>query len=101
MRKSKRLVVIHSFKCKKTEALYKRGAVNKKFVSFARAAERRLRYLEAATDLNDLYTPPSNRFEALHGDREGQYSISINMKWRICFTWSEIGAENVEIVDYH
>jgi proteic killer suppression protein len=42
-----------------------------------------------------------NSFEALHGDREGQYSISINMQWRICFTWPESGAENVEIVDYH
>ena len=93
--------MINSFKCKKTEALCKNGVVDKKFSSIARAAERRFRYLEAACDLNDLYSPPSNCFEALHGDREGQYSIRINMKWRICFTWSEFGVENVEIVDYH
>ena len=93
--------MINSFKCKKTEALCKHGTVDGKFLSFARAAERRLRYLEAATDLNDLYAPPSNHFEALHGDRAGQYSIHINQKMRICFSWSEQGAEDVEIVDYH
>ena len=93
--------MINSFKCKKTEKLCKDGVVDKKFAGFARAAEIRLRYLEAAQDLHDLRSPPSNRFEALHGDREGQYSIRINMKWRICFTWSEFGADDVEIIDYH
>jgi proteic killer suppression protein len=93
--------VINSFKCKKTEALYKFGTVDKKFENFSKAAEVRLRYLEAAQDLNDLYSPPSNRFKALHGNRVGQYSIRINDKYRICFSWSELGAENVEIVDYH
>ena len=93
--------MINSFKCKKTEGLYKNGSVDKKFSSFARSAEKRLRYLEAATDLNDLSAPPSNCFKALHGDRQGQYSIRINIQWRICFSWSEYGAEDVEIVDYH
>ncbi|MDR0239340.1 MAG: type II toxin-antitoxin system RelE/ParE family toxin [Deltaproteobacteria bacterium] len=93
--------MIISFKCKKTEALYRNGKVDKKFFNFVQRVELRLRYLEAATDLNDLYAPPSNKFHALHGDRVGQYSISINAQWRICFTWSELGAENVEIVDYH
>ena len=94
-------IVINSFKCKKTEALCKFGTVERKFSTFSRAAELRLRYLEAAQDLNDLYFPPSNRFKALHGDRDGQYSIRVNDKFRICFNWSELGAENVEIVDYH
>jgi proteic killer suppression protein len=93
--------VINSFKCKKTEALCRRGAVDKKFSAFSGAAELRLRYLEAAQDLNDLYSPPSNHFKALQGDRDGQYSIRINKKFRFCFTWSESGAEDVEIVDYH
>jgi len=93
--------MINSFKCKKTKALCEDGVVNKKFVSFAGAAERRLRYLEAAQNLNDLRSPPSNQFKALHGNREGQYSIRINEQWRICFTWSELGANDVEIVDYH
>ncbi|EFO28789.1 toxin-antitoxin system, toxin component, RelE family [Roseibium sp. TrichSKD4] len=44
---------------------------------------------------------PSNRFEALSGDREGQFSIRINQQWRICFEWPDDGPENVEIVDYH
>jgi proteic killer suppression protein len=44
---------------------------------------------------------PSNRFEALKGDRAGQYSIRINRQWRICFEWRDDDAHDVEIVDYH
>jgi toxin HigB-1 len=51
--------------------------------------------------LKDLLVPPGNRLEALHGDREGQYSIRINDQWRICFEWQKGDAYNVEIVDYH
>ena len=59
--------------------------------------------LEAATSLDDLTGLPGNRFEALKGDRKGQYSIRINDQWRICFSWNNDapGPENVEIVDYH
>ena len=67
----------------------------------ARKAEQRLMILHLASALEDLREPPSNRLEALRGDRAGQYSIRINRQWRICFRWSEGGAEDVEIVDYH
>ena len=66
-----------------------------------RTAQRKLAILHAAVDLNDLRTPPGNRLEALKGSRAGQHSIRINDQWRICFTWSAAGPENVEIVDYH
>ncbi len=73
------------------------------FEGFRRQAEKRLRVLEAAASLRDLAQLPSNRLEALSGDREGQYSIRINQRWRICFEWPQgaDGPENVEIVDYH
>ena len=64
-------------------------------------AERRLRAIDNAVDLNDLRSPPGNRLEALKGDRAGQHSIRINDQWRICFRWTEAGAEDVEITDYH
>jgi len=64
-------------------------------------ARRKLRQLEIAANLDDLNVPPGNRLEALKGDRAGQYSIRINRQWRICFRWTEAGAEDVEIVDYH
>jgi proteic killer suppression protein len=64
-------------------------------------ALRKLRMLNVANRLEDLKVPPGNRLEALRGDRAGQWSIRINDQWRICFRWSEGGAENVEIVDYH
>jgi proteic killer suppression protein len=57
--------------------------------------------LNRAKTLRDLLVPPGNRLEALHGDREGQYSIRINDQWRICFEWQEGDAYNVEILDYH
>ena len=57
--------------------------------------------LNNAATLMDLRLPPSNRLEALKGDRRGQYSIRVNDQWRICFTWSAGHASRVEIVDYH
>ncbi len=74
-----------------------------RFEAFRRQAEKRLRILDAAVSLRDLAQLPSNRLEALFGDRKGQYSIRVNQQWRICFEWPKEGdgPENVEIVDYH
>lgn len=74
----------------------------KAFSAIQRAAELRLDQLDAATSLSDLRLP-GNRLEALRGDRKGQYSVRINDKWRICFSWlpGSPGPSNVEIVDYH
>ena len=73
------------------------------FSGIERASLLKIDRLEAATTLQDLAALPGNRFEALKGDRKGQYSIRINDKWRICFEWPKgsSGPENVEIVDYH
>ena len=64
-------------------------------------ASRKLDLLDSAVALSDLSVPPGNRLEALRGDREGQHSIRINERYRICFAWLETGANEVEIVDYH
>jgi proteic killer suppression protein len=66
-----------------------------------RATLRKLFVLDNAARLEDLRVPPGNRLEALKGDRAGQYSIRINEQFRICFTWREGNAYEVEIVDYH
>jgi toxin HigB-1 len=75
----------------------------KAFSNIERAAHLKLDRLEAAVSVKDLSALPGNRFEALKGDRKGQYSIRINEKWRICFEWlvGDPGPSNVEIVDYH
>lgn len=57
--------------------------------------------MEISEQLSDLKVPPGHRLEALRGDRSGQYSMRINDQWRICFRWTNPGAEDVEIVDYH
>ncbi len=61
----------------------------------------KLNAIDAAITFQDLLLPPSNRLEALKGDRKGQHSIRINDRWRICFAWQGGHAEQVEIVDYH
>jgi len=94
------LSVIKTFRCPDTEALSKGNQV-KRFTNLAAVARRKLRQLEIAGRLNDLCVPPGNRLEALKGDREGQYSIRINDQFRLCFRWTDSGAEDVEIVDYH
>lgn len=62
---------------------------------------RKLRLLNQARVLADLRVPPGNRLEALRGNRAGQHSIRINEQWRICFRWTDGGASDVEVVDYH
>ena len=66
-----------------------------------KVARRKLDQIEFATRLDTLAIPGSNRLEALKGDRRGEYSIRINDQYRVCFRWTEQGAEDVEIVDYH
>jgi proteic killer suppression protein len=92
--------MIRSFKCKQTKALSK-GQRIKKFVNIANVARRKLRQLEIANQLEDLRVPPGNHLERLKGDRFGQHSIRINDQWRVCFYWTDAGAKDVEIVDYH
>lgn len=94
--------MIQSYRDKRTKESAE-GKRVKEFEGFRRQAEKRLDILDAATSLPDLQALPSNALEAMKGDRKGQYSIRINMQWRICFEWPEgqSGPSNVEIVDYH
>ena len=77
------------------------GETVKRFVRIEKPAFRKLDALNAAGKLADLSAIPGNRFEALKGDRKGQYSIRINDQWRTCFRWGTDGPRDVEIVDYH
>ena len=94
--------MILGFRDKRTQA-FAEGRSAREFQNFARQAYRRLEVLDASTSLDELRALRSNRLEALKGDRAGQYSIRINMQWRICFEWPRgaLGPSNVEIVDYH
>jgi len=93
--------MILSFACKETEKIFNRVYSKKLPQSIQTVAFRKLRMINRCYSLNDLRVPPANRLEQLTGGRKGQYSIRINEQWRICFTWHNNNAENVEIVDYH
>jgi toxin HigB-1 len=92
--------MIKSFRCKDTRALFETGRC-RRFAAIAGIATRKLTVLDAAETLEFLRSPPGNRLEALKGSRAGQYSIRINDQFRLCFRWTDAGAEDVEIVDYH
>lgn len=92
--------MIQSFRDRETETLFN-GRRVRRFESCRAQAERRLQILDSASNLTDLAELPSNRLEALLGDRDGQYSIRINQQWRVCFVWRNDGPHDVEIVDYH
>ena len=93
--------MIRSFRDKKTERIWMRQRVRQLDDGTQRIALRKLLILDAAEVLGDLRVPPGNRLEKLKGDRAGSYSIRVNQQWRICFTWSDAGAEDVELIDYH
>lgn len=92
--------MIKSFSCTDTEALSK-GTQARRFANIAVVVRRKLRQLEISTRLSDLRVLPGNRLEVLKDDRAGQHSIRINDQFRLCFRWTDTGAEDVEIVDYH
>ncbi len=93
--------MIKTFSDKETRQIFTKGKSKRLPPDLIRRALRRLEYINLAITLNDLKVPPSNRLHALSGDRDGQFSISINDQWRICFRFVDGDAYEVEITDYH
>jgi proteic killer suppression protein len=93
--------VIKTFADRRTHELYARGKAKRFPADVAKRASRKLEYLDLATKLEDLRNPPGNRLHELKGDRRGQYAISVNDQWRICFRFLDGDAYDVEIFDYH
>ena len=93
--------MIRSFASAETERFFATGKSRRLPPEIRKRAGMRLTQLNAATRLDDLRVPPSNRLEALKHDRSGQWSIRINDQWRICFRFENGDAFDVEIVDYH
>ncbi len=93
--------VIENFANLESERLFATGKSRRLPPDGLRRAVMRLTQLDAATDVDDLRQPPSNRLEALVGDRAGQWSIRINDRWRVCFRFERGNAQDAEVVDYH
>ena len=93
--------MIHSFASNETKRIWSGRRSRKLPDDIQSRALVKLGMIDAAETLDDLKNPPGNRLHALNDDREGQHSVSINMKWRICFRWKDGNAYDVEIVDYH
>jgi len=93
--------MIKSFRNKETEPIFNRQISSKLSQDIQRIARKKLVVLDAAMELKDFRTPPSNRLEALKGSRKDQHSIRINAQWRVCFKWRDGDAYDAEITDYH
>lgn len=97
--------MIVRFKNRGTEDLFNgapsRAASKMLPASLHGVARRKLALVDAAERLEDLRHPPGNHLEALRRDRVGQHSVRINGQYRICFTWTDAGPDDVEVVDYH
>jgi proteic killer suppression protein len=93
--------VIRSFASSETERFFATGKSRRLPPEMRARAAMRLTQRHAASRIDDLRFPPSNRLEALKGDRKGQWSIGINDQWRVCFRFEGGHAYDVEIVDYH
>ena len=93
--------MIKTFADKRTKDLYETGTAKRFPADVAKREARKLEYVDLAARLEDLRTPPGNRLHALEGDRKGQYSISINDQWRVCFRFEDGDAYEVEVCDYH
>ena len=97
--------MIQSFKDAGTEDIFNgkstRDARNVCPISLWRIAGRKLDQLDSVTTLQELKIPPGNQLEGLSGNRNGQYSIRINNQYQICFKWTDLRPDRVEIVDYH
>ena len=93
--------MIQSFASDETERIWNGRRSRKLPADIQSRALAKLNMIDAAEALDDLKLPPGNRLHALSSDRAGQHSVSINMKWRICFLWKDGNAYDVEIVDYH
>ena len=93
--------MIQDFACEQTARIHAGEFSRRLPQAMQQVARRKLRQLDAATDLAFLRVPPGNRLEALQGTRAGQYSIRVNDQYRLCFVWHGEHAHAVEIIDYH
>ena len=89
------------FKDSLTQQIFEGMAVKRLPFSISRKAVIKLTMVEAATEIRERATPPSNHLEKLKGDRAGQWSIRVNDKYRICFKWHGSRAFEIEFTDYH
>lgn len=93
--------MIKTFADRRTADLFVKGMARGFPPDVVRRAIRKLEYVDLATRLDDLKTPPGNRLHALRGDRQGQHAIAVNDQWRVCFRFVDGDAYDVEVCDYH
>lgn len=93
--------MIKTFADRHTQEFYESGRSKRFTPDIWKRAIRKLEYIDLATGLEDLKVPPSNRLHELERERKGQFSISVNDQWRICFRFIDGDAYDVELTDYH
>ncbi|MEO0463654.1 MAG: type II toxin-antitoxin system RelE/ParE family toxin [Pseudomonadota bacterium] len=93
--------MIITFADKETELIWSGRQSRRLPFDIQARALTKLALIDAAETLEDLASPPSTRLHELAGDHAGQHSVSINMKWRICFVWNDGNAHDVEVTNHY
>lgn len=93
--------MIKTFADRYTRDLYETGKSRRFPPDIWNRAVRKLEYIDLAIVLEDLKVPPGNKLHELERDRKGQFAISINDQYRICFRFEDGDAFDVQITDYH
>ena len=93
--------MIKTFKQSWLEEFFHRGKHKKVSTQLSSRLVRKLDMMNAAKEISDLTSPPSNHLHQLHGDRKGQWAISVNGPWRLCFRFDDGEIFDVELVQYH
>ena len=93
--------MIKTFADKRTGQIFNGIRVKKLDAILQKKALRRLRYIDAAENIEDLRIPPSNKLERKEGDLKDFYAIWVNTQWRIIFKWDDGEAVDAQLVDYH
>ncbi|MBF0289345.1 MAG: type II toxin-antitoxin system RelE/ParE family toxin [SAR324 cluster bacterium] len=92
--------MIESFQCKETKKIWNKQRSKKFPQNIQQRVLEKMQRIDSAERVEDFYFPPSNQFEALTGNRKGQYSVRVNQQWRLCFNFDG-NIQNLELVDYH
>ena len=97
---SELIVMIGHIRHRGLRSYWSRGRTRGLNAEWIPKLRRILAALEAA-ERPEQMNYPGSYFHSLKGDRAGRYAVRLTANVRVTFGWSEDGATEVNIEDYH